>query len=83
MIEKRGEKCKKNNARVFVKAKTAAKIEMRIGQNVTAMGWYSGSMCHTVTRCPLFPLILGQTNNQSNLGQNVAVVKRYRVEKSQ
>jgi hypothetical protein len=66
--EKRGDKCKKPHARVFVKAKTATKIEMTIGQNVTAMGWYSGSMYHTVTRCPLFPPIFRADEQSVHFG---------------
>ncbi len=76
---------KKSRATVPLKAKNATKIEMSIGQNVTAMGWskLQWVMCHTVTRRPLFPLILWWTSNPSTLGQNVAVVKHYRVEVSQ
>jgi hypothetical protein len=32
-------KCKNSHARVSLKAKNTTKIEMRIGQNVTAMDW--------------------------------------------
>jgi hypothetical protein len=48
--------CKKSHARVSLDKK-AAKIEMRIEKNVTAMGVgqnYSEPKCHAVTSCPFF-----------------------------
>ncbi len=78
-------KCKKSHARISLKAKNATKIKKRIVQNVTAMGrpklhWVEVSRCD---KSPIFRPILGWMNNSSTLGLNVAVVKRYRDEKTQ
>ncbi len=78
-------KLKKSHARVYLKAKKQKKIEMRIGLNVTAMGGqnYSELKCHAVTSHLFFHPFSEWTNNSSNLGENVAVVKCYRDEVSQ